>query len=133
MNSGTLRECLATTVLPVGGGPHGKDPLLIEQGELIETHIRSQLRDKAYWGDDADVFRPERWETMRPTWEYIPFSGGPRICLALKLVYSELEYVIVRIVKEFSILENRDPVLEWVEERQLTFQGKNGAKVGLIS
>jgi cytochrome P450 len=70
---------------------------------------------------------------MRPTWEYIPFSGGPRICPAMKLVYAECQYVIVRIVREFSGLENRDPVMEWVEERRLTFQGKNGTKVGLIS
>lgn len=118
--------------MPVGGGTDGQNPLLVEKGDLIETHFRSQLRDKSYWGEDADEFRPDRWRSMRPTWEYIPFSGGPRICPALKLVYAECEYVIVRIVREFSGLENRDPVLEWVEERRLTFQGKNGTKVGLI-
>lgn len=119
-------------MLPVGGGLDNKSPLLVEQGDLIETHFRSQQRDKSFWGDDADEFRPERWATIRPTWEYIPFSGGPRICPAMKLVYTESEYIMARIVREFSGLENRDDVLEWVEERRLTFQSRNGAKVGLI-
>ena len=28
-------------------------------------------RRKDYYGEDADEFRPERWETLRPGWEYI--------------------------------------------------------------
>ena len=39
-------------------------------------------RDKAVWGDDADVFRPERWferdqAAMQKTFN--PFSYGPRL------------------------------------------------------
>jgi hypothetical protein len=36
-------------------------------------------------------------------------------------------------VREFKLLENRDPMLEWVEERRLIFQSGNGAKGGLIT
>lgn len=42
-------------------------------------------RNKALWGDDADVFDPERWldDRLRLFTEnpmmYTPFSGGPRI------------------------------------------------------
>ncbi|KAF1961218.1 n-alkane-inducible cytochrome P450 [Byssothecium circinans] len=132
LNSGTVRTCLETTVLPVGGGQDGFSALLVEKGDIVELNFRSQQRDKSFWGDDADEFRPERWDTIRPTWEYIPFSGGPRICPALKLVYAETEYIMVRIVREFAGLENRDEVLEWVEERRLTFQSRNGAKVALV-
>ena len=38
-------------------------------------------RRKDYYGEDADEFKPERWEKLRPGWEYLPFNGGPRICL----------------------------------------------------
>jgi len=46
-------------------------------------------RRKDYFGEDAEDFRPERWlddpETgkkgLRPGWEFLPFNGGPRICL----------------------------------------------------
>jgi cytochrome P450 len=133
LNAGTVRECLSTTVLPAGGGNDGRSPLLVEKGDLIETNFRSQHRDKSFWGGDADIFRPERWETIRPTWEYTPFSGGPRICPASRLVYTECEYILVNMAREFEILENRDEVLEWVEERRLIFQSLNGVKVALLA
>jgi hypothetical protein len=41
-------------------------------------------RRKDLYGDDAEEFIPERWEHLRPTWEYLPFNGGPRICLGRK-------------------------------------------------
>ena len=37
-----------------------------------------------YYGPDADEFKPERWEVLRPGWEYLPFNGGPRICIGRK-------------------------------------------------
>lgn len=38
-------------------------------------------RRKDLWGEDAEVFRPERWEARKPGWDYLPFNGGPRICI----------------------------------------------------
>jgi cytochrome P450 len=39
------------------------------------------------WGNDADQFRPERWAERHPkNWDYLPFNGGPRICLGRKLI-----------------------------------------------
>ena len=41
---------------------------------------------------DAEVFRPERWnedlpmnnDPVKAKWGYLPFHGGPRICLGRK-------------------------------------------------
>lgn len=41
-------------------------------------------RRKDFYGEDSDEFKPERWETLRPGWEYLPFNGGPRICIGRK-------------------------------------------------
>lgn len=39
-----------------------------------------------YFGDDAKIFRPERWEeNPKHGWDFLPFNGGPRICLGRKL------------------------------------------------
>ena len=41
-------------------------------------------RMKDLYGDDADDFRPERWEGSELAnigWGFMPFHGGPRICL----------------------------------------------------
>lgn len=45
-------------------------------------------RRKDIYGDDADEFRPERWEddALRDVgWGYLPFNRGPRICLGREL------------------------------------------------
>jgi cytochrome P450 len=44
------------------------------------------------YGEDAEEFRPERWEEDLPLlrnqndaqWGYLPFNGGPRVCLGSK-------------------------------------------------
>ena len=45
-------------------------------------HRRTDL-----FGEDAAEFRPERWldegekKGLRVGWEFLPFNGGPRICI----------------------------------------------------
>jgi cytochrome P450 len=126
------RIALRDVVLPCGGGLDGKKPLYIIKGDMIEVDYRTMMRDPDYWGLDAEQFIPERWEVVRPTWEYTPFGGGPRACPGMRLVFTECAYTIVRIMREFKGLENRDEELEWKEQMRLTFQSKNGTKVSLI-
>ncbi|KAF2647518.1 cytochrome P450 [Lophiostoma macrostomum CBS 122681] len=121
-----------SVVLPFGGGPFGKDPLYVRKDDIIEINYRSMCRDADFWGDDADRFVPERWEYIRPNWEYTPFGGGPRSCLGMRLVYTETAYVLVEFLRTFARVENRDPDIEWKEEMRMTFQSKNGCIVGLI-
>jgi cytochrome P450 len=125
------RQCLASVVLPFGGGPEGKDPLYIRKGDVVEVNYRALQHLNQTWDADAEVFRPERWQDIRPTWEYTPFGGGPRTCPGQRLVYTETSYIMVRLLREFKKLENRDPEIEWKEEMRLTFQSKNGTLVGL--
>jgi cytochrome P450 len=48
-------------------------------------------RRKDMYGEDADVFKPERWlqsgddKRLRPKWVYLPFNGGPRTCIGRTL------------------------------------------------
>ena len=65
-------------------------------------------RDRELWGEDAENFKPERWSDAKPTWEYLPFNGGPRICIAQQLALSEAGYVIARFMQKFSVMEDRD-------------------------
>jgi cytochrome P450 len=83
------REATEDTVLPVGGGPDGNAPLFIKKGQLVGWSVWAMHRRKDLYGEDAEEFRPERWlddpvtgkKGLRPGWEYLPFNGGPRICL----------------------------------------------------
>ena len=63
------------TVLPKGGGPDGESPLFIPKKTVVQYHVYAMHRRKDLYGDDADEFRPERWEKIRPGWEYLPFNG----------------------------------------------------------
>ena len=76
----------------------------------------SMHRRQDYYGADSEEFRPERWETLRPGWEYLPFNGGPRICLGQQYALTEAGYVTVRLIQEFKGLESRDPEV-WSESK----------------
>lgn len=89
-------------------------------------------KDPDIWGRDALVFRPERWESLRTTWEYIPFLGGARICPAQQMALTEISYVIIRFMKEFKSIDNRDEEMEFVETVKLTLESRNGVKVGFV-
>lgn len=71
-------------------------------------------RRKDIWGPDADKFIPERWDNLRPGWEYLPFNGGPRICIGQQLALTEGGYTIVRLLQCFKDIESLDHS-EWRE------------------
>ncbi|KAL9118577.1 MAG: hypothetical protein Q9187_004875 [Circinaria calcarea] len=130
--AGRLRRiCHKDTILPLGGGPDGKAPIFIKKGTGVVMNVHAMHRDRGLWGENADDFCPERWETARPTWEYLPFSGGPRICPAQQMVFTEAAYIIVRLIQEFSSIENQDPE-PWTELFRMTVESKNGVKVKMI-
>ncbi|KAL4735420.1 cytochrome P450 [Aspergillus similis] len=128
-----LRVAVKDTSLPVGGGPDGKSPVFIEKGQPILYSVYAMHRRKDLWGPDADSFRPERWEeNAKRGWEYLPFNGGPRICLGQQYALTEASYTIVRLMQRFSTVENGEPDLEEPLIRAtLTMSHENGVKVRL--
>ncbi|KAF2100841.1 cytochrome P450 [Rhizodiscina lignyota] len=102
------REAVKTTILPTGGGPDGNSPMLVRKGELVVYSQYVNSRKKNIYGSDADIFRPERWETgeMKDVgWAYFPFSGGPRQCLGEDFALMEVYYTVVRLLQAFPTIE----------------------------
>lgn len=118
------------TILPTGGGPECKDPVFVAKGTIVAYWTYAMHRRKDLYGDNADEFVPERWEHLRPGWEYLPFNGGPRICLGQQYALTEAAYVSVRLLQEFKAVESRDAE-DWAESLTLTLCSFNGTKVGL--
>jgi cytochrome P450 len=62
----------------------------------------SILRNKKIWGEDADMFRPERWlesegiKDLEQTWEVI-FNAGRYQCLGKNIALMELNKVFVEV------------------------------------
>ncbi|KAF8336835.1 cytochrome P450 [Cantharellus anzutake] len=83
-------------------------------GSILSVPIYSVHRDETVWGADVDGFRPERWfegntEAMQKA--FIPFSWGPRACIAKNLAKMELLQVAATIFRRYDIAplhENMD-------------------------
>ncbi|RFU81711.1 cytochrome p450 alkane hydroxylase [Trichoderma arundinaceum] len=72
------------TILPRGGGPMGETPLFIPKGTPVIYNVFGLHRRQDIYGADAEEFNPFRWQSLRLSWEFLPFSGGPRICIGRK-------------------------------------------------
>lgn len=107
-----IRFALADTSLPTGGGPNGDLPLPVLQGDaVIYSTLAMQRRKDLYppasanFADPA-VFSPDRWESWQPKpWHYIPFNGGPRICIGQNFALAEIAYTLVRVFQRYERVE----------------------------
>lgn len=128
------------TTLPLGGGPDGKAPLFVRKGQMVRWSLYSMHRRKDYYGEDAEEFKPERWlddpvtgrKGLRVSWEYLPFNGGPRICLGQQLALTEASFATIRLLQAFDKLDSRDPA-PWSEGLSVTCTSLNGVQVALTA
>lgn len=99
------RGAVKDTVLPSGGGKDGKSPIYVKAGTEVAYSVHVMHRNKDLWGPDADEFIPERWAKRRPGWEYLPFNGGPRICIGQQFALTEIAYVLVRLIQRVDEID----------------------------
>jgi cytochrome P450 len=82
----------------------------IEPGQHVECSYYSMHRNPQIWGEDANEFRPERFQnSAHPQHAYSPFGGGSRTCLG----------------KNFSILEQKIFLKEMVSKYQVSLPDSN--------
>ncbi|CAB3404524.1 unnamed protein product [Caenorhabditis bovis] len=95
--SGPSRKCMKATV--IGGIP-------IEEGVEVIADSMSLHYDKTIWGDDADEFKPERWEkeeSFMTNPSYVPFGIGKRICIGMRLAYFEIKVLTAHMLRTFTL------------------------------
>jgi cytochrome P450 len=109
-----VRFALTDTTLPTGGGKDGLQPIGVLKGTAVAySTLVMQRRAEIYphpsTGFPAvDKFVPERWENWTPkAWTYIPFNGGPRICIGQQFALTEMGYTLVRLLQRYERIENR--------------------------
>ncbi|KAL6719085.1 hypothetical protein ACLMJK_003320 [Lecanora helva] len=131
------RFCKQATVLPRGGGTDGRSPILVRQGMPCAYSVYHMHRREDLYGSDAGIFRPERWEgpeLVDIKWGYLPFNGGPRICLGKDFGLMLASYGLARVIQAFPRI-SLPPGEKWEEpgtERQhltLTLSNADGCKV----
>jgi len=120
-----MRQATRDTTLPRGGGPDQSSPIYIKKGQCVNYSVFVMHRRKDLWGVDADEFNPERWVGRKSGWEYLPFNGGPRICLGQQFALTEAGYVIARMLQRFEKIANTDPEDEPLHQYSLTSAPKS--------
>jgi cytochrome P450 len=109
-----VRFALNDTTLPVGGGKDGSQPIGILKGTPIAYSTLVMQRRADIYPDPStgfpavEKFVPERWDNWTPkTWTYVPFNGGPRICIGQQFALTEMGYTLVRLLQRYQGIENR--------------------------
>lgn len=97
---------LRTAINDVQIGDH-----TIPKGGAIWVSPYVLHHDKRWW-DNPDQFDPARfegeWRKKVPNYAFMPFGGGPRVCVGSHLAEMEAEVILATIVKNF-VVELEDP------------------------
>ncbi|KAI9274183.1 cytochrome P450 [Sporodiniella umbellata] len=105
----------------------------IKAGDTIFLGSYAQGRSTKVWGEDAKVFKPERWidedgRVKRETAGKWPaFHAGPRICLGQNLATLEALVCVIMLLRRYSftLLPNQ----EVAYDLSLTLPMRNGMKM----
>jgi cytochrome P450 len=104
--------------------------MAIKQYSPILIPIYAVHRDER-WYPEPEKFDPERWtaanEAKIPRYAYMPFGGGPRICIGNAFAMMEATLILVSVLQKFRLrLVPNHPV---VPEPTVTMRPKYGMKM----
>ncbi|TCD69853.1 hypothetical protein EIP91_005930 [Steccherinum ochraceum] len=125
-----VRYAVKDTVLP-NPDPNGL-PFFVPAGAPVTYSVLLMQRRIDYWGEDAQVFDPDRWLDDRIKYFldnpfiFLPFNGGPRMCIGQQFAYNEMSFFLIRLLQNFSDMElqldlQTLPPKEWAQ-----FPGRKG-------
>mmetsp|Transcript_51545 Transcript_51545/g.95356 ORF Transcript_51545/g.95356 Transcript_51545/m.95356 type:complete len:543 (+) Transcript_51545:69-1697(+) len=80
------------------------DGSFLPRDTMLVYDIYSMGRDTRIWGEDAKLFRPERWleEDAPSNYHYPVFNAGPRECLGKRLAMVEMKACLATLLPHFS-------------------------------
>ena len=78
------RKTKQDTILPRGGGSSGKSPVFVPKNTMVLGSIHALHHRADIWGEDTEVYNPERWHERPLSSNFVPFGGGPRKCIGRK-------------------------------------------------
>ncbi|RFU74920.1 cytochrome p450 [Trichoderma arundinaceum] len=84
--------------------------LEIPKGKQIMVSPYAVNRSRELWGDDADMFRVERWEESysggaKTSQAFLTFSSGPRICIGKDFATLSLKVFLTVLISRFRFEE----------------------------
>ena len=83
--------------------------LRIPKGTLFSLYFYGLHHNENYWAEPA-AFRPSRFAPGQALpaqpFAYVPFGGGPRLCIGLQFALTEMQLVTMELLRQFDV--------EWV-------------------
>ena len=90
----------------------------LSAGTIVGANPWVVARDKGVYGDDTDVFRPERWleagasQLKLMERNYLAFGAGSRTCLGKNISLLEMNKLVPQILRNFEV-ELAHPEVDW--------------------
>jgi len=77
----------------------------IPKDTYLHIFIYGLHRDKSLWGEDSNEFNPDRFDklTKEQSLAFLPFGGGPRICIGNTFSLYEQKIFLSKLMKKFRI------------------------------
>jgi cytochrome P450 len=91
------------------------------------------IHHDARWWDAPEEFRPERFQKEKmkdmPRFAYLPFGGGPRLCIGNNFALMEMQIIVAMMVQRFHfrIPAGHVPQMDML----ITLRPKNGMPVNV--
>lgn len=102
---------------------HGR--FRVESGQKIGISLQVLHRDPRHWGEDADLFNPDRFlpeaEEARHPDAYHPFGMGMRACIGFQFALLEAKMVLARFAQRY-VAKPQDPRYVLREKQTLTIK-----------
>ncbi|KAM0016024.1 putative 11-oxo-beta-amyrin 30-oxidase [Helianthus debilis subsp. tardiflorus] len=81
--------------------------ITLPAGTFLLLHTMLSHHDPDIWGDDVKEFKPERFsqgvsKVTKGQTAFIPFGGGPRVCIGQNFAMLEAKMTLVMILRRFS-------------------------------
>eukprot|EP00106_Octopus_bimaculoides_P002302 XP_014769744.1 PREDICTED: cytochrome P450 3A43-like [Octopus bimaculoides] len=101
----------------------------IPEGITVKIGVYALHYNPKYW-PEPEKFIPERFsekgKSEQTPFTYLPFGGGPRICLGMRLAKLEFKIAVVQVIRKFKILPTEKTEDPLVLSDNLFLTAKNG-------
>ena len=102
----------------------------VPKDAFMQISIYAMHHSNRYW-QEPEAFRPERFapeaEKLIPHYAYLPFGGGPRICIGNQFAMMEARLALITLVQHADL--SLDPAHPPVAEQMFTLRPRGGVKM----
>lgn len=110
--------------------PFVVDAMRVDAGSVVVTSPWLLHHDPRWWGSDVSVYRPERWlepSADRPRHAFLPFGGGPRMCIGEGFALMETRLLVASIARRWRFEPDPDHTVEL--QPVITLRPRTGLRV----